>query len=97
MHKFSDFAKSSANLDGEKVSFKSLFNTTVQVLSFRTIESRVVAGRPCAQIQFRKPGEDKNFVTFTSSEVIIRQLNEYKDELPFETTITKCKKYFAFT
>ena len=40
---------------------------------------------------------DKKFVIFTGSEVLIEQIEKYKNEIPFEATIRKINKYYTLT
>lgn len=97
MHKFSDFACSEGNLEGTKVPFADLFNKEIVIRNFRKIKSRVRDDKDCVQIQFSYTEDGDNFVAFTSSAVIISQLEEYSDELPFLTTICKKRRYYALS
>lgn len=97
MHKFSDFAYSKDNLEGEKVPFPELFGKEIIIKSYRLIRSRVCSDKNCAQIQFSYTENGKNYVSFTSSGVIMTQLAEHKDKMPFLTTICKRRRYFALS
>lgn len=95
VHKFSDFSKESNNLPGDKLSFSSVMGKPVQVLQYRLLPSKVSPDKQCVQIQLTVDG--KTCVTFTTSGVIIRQLQTYADELPFEAVIERRGKYYTFT
>lgn len=41
--------------------------------------------------------DDERKVLFTNSSVLKDQLEKYKDNLPFITTIIQPKKYFSFS
>ena len=58
--------------------------------------SRVaVKGKTCVEIQFKL--DDKIGVTFTNSSVLERQLDTFKDMMPFEASIKKIHNYYTFT
>lgn len=95
MHRFSDFAKEEKGMEGDKVSISELFNQTIVVLAYRKFESRAVKGKTCVEIQFKL--DDKISVTFTNSSVLERQLDTFKDMMPFEASIKKIHNYYTFT
>lgn len=95
MHRFSDFAKEEKGMEGDKVSISELFNQTIVVLAYRKFESRAVKGKTCVEIQFKR--DDKIGVTFTNSSVLERQLDTFKDMMPFEASIKKIHNYYTFT
>ena len=41
--------------------------------------------------------EDKTYIAFTGSNVLIEQLNKYESNIPFYTTIKKINKYYTFS
>lgn len=65
------------------------------VLNVRFFPSKVAKDKTCSQIQFIL--DDVKYVAFTTSEVICKQLQEHKDQLPFLTTIKKRGKYHTLT
>lgn len=73
------------------------FTKEIIIKSYRLIRSRVCSDKNCAQIQFSYTENGKNYVSFTSSGVIMTQLAEYKDKMPFLTTICKRRRYFALS
>lgn len=99
MKRFSDFCKEQ-NLQGKKVSINKLANKEIEVINYRLTSTKFSSN--CAQIQFRLLSKDTVFVTFTSSKVLIRQLTQYKDELPFIAFIKSGKSkngnsYYTFS
>lgn len=99
MKRFSDFCKEQ-NLQGKKVSINKLANKEIEVINYRLTSTKFSSN--CAQIQFRLLSKDTVFVTFTSSKIIIRQLTQYKDELPFIAFIKSGKSkngnsYYTFS
>lgn len=93
MHKFSDFAKP-AMLDGQKIKISELFNKQIAVMGAKVTKSKVNSGE-CLQLQIRM--DDKNYVCFTGSTVLIQQIKENMAEIPFETVITTVGSAYQFT
>ena len=93
MKKFGDFAKETV-LDGDKISITDVINKEVTILNFRVKESKLKDG-DYLTIQIEK--EDAKYVIFTGSKVLIDQIERYKHELPFLTTIRKINKYYSLT
>ena len=99
MKRFSDFCKEQ-NLQGKKLSINKLANKEIEVINYRLTSTKFSSN--CAQIQFRLLSKDTVFVTFTSSKVLIRQLIQYKEELPFFAFIRNGKSkdgnsYYTFS
>lgn len=98
MHRFSDFAtQNSENLEGEKREFRDLLGTEIQIHAARFLASRVSPGKECVQIQFRENDDAPLCVMFTSSVVVMKQLREHSDKLPFMATIKQHGKYYTLT
>ena len=93
MHKFSDFAKP-AMLDGQKIKISELFNKPIAVMGAKITKSKVNNGE-CLQLQIRM--EEKNYVCFTGSTVLIQQIKDNMNEIPFEATITTVGSVYQFT
>ena len=98
MRRFSDFAKEEIQLDGAKVKLDNILNREVEILAFRTSESKYsknVSGK-YATVQF-KTGQNTPCVFFTGSDVLINQLERYKDQIPFVTVIKKINRYYTLS
>lgn len=95
--RFSDFAKETFAMDGEKVSIEQILNREIEITGYKITGSKFKKdGRDqCLTLQFEMGG--KKFVTFTGSLVLIAQIERYADEIPFATTVTKQFKYFTMT
>lgn len=93
--KFSDFADETKLFDGDKKKIDEILNQEILILDFKIKDSKQRQGTSYATIQFRQ--NDTNHIIFTGSEVIIDQLNKYKENLPFYTAIKKIDKYYTFT
>lgn len=95
--RFSDFAVKEIGLDGDKIRIADILNKEIYVLAYRIGQSKAVNGKRCLQIQYEIGEDGKHYVSFTNSEVLIRQIQEYEKELPFETIIVKRGSYYTFS
>lgn len=93
--RFSDFSREVPNLEGTKMRMVDVFGKEIYLKAYRTMDSKVVPGKTCVQIQFELDGCD--CVVFTTSNVLRRQLEDYEDRLPFLTTIKNMGRYHTFT
>ena len=93
MKKFSDFSDENI-LDGDKIKIDEVLNIEIKIINYRLSKSKY-QDKKCLTIQFEFNNE--KHVLFTGSEVLINQIDKYKDEIPFETTIRKINKYYTFT
>lgn len=93
--RFSDFSHERQNLTGVKMQMVDVFGKEIYLKAYRLIESKVVPGKTCVQLQFELDGKD--CVVFTTSSVLRRQLTEYEDRLPFLTIIKNMGRYHTFT
>lgn len=95
MNKFSDFAKNEHLLTGKKTTIAKILGKTIIVKDYRIFTSSFSSNTQCLDLQFEYDGEE--FIIFTNSKVLIRQIEQYSSMLPFETVIAKIAKYYTFT
>ncbi|MFH0995810.1 MAG: hypothetical protein V1844_09980 [Pseudomonadota bacterium] len=97
MKRFSDFATDEKPIDGDKVKIDDILNKEIEITAYRIKNSKFEERHhgKCVTIQFRLDNEQKIF--FTGSEVIMNQIEKYKNEIPFVTIIKKKYKYYIFT
>ena len=93
--RFSDFSSERQNLPGMKMQMIDVFGKEIYLKAYRLMDSKVVPGKTCIQLQFELDGRD--WVVFTTSNVLRRQLLEYEDHLPFLTTIKNMGRYHTFS
>lgn len=96
MHKFSDFADVDVNV-GDKIKIDDIVDKPIQVMSYRISDSKFRKPNcdKCLTLQIKYNGEDR--VVFTGSSVLMRQVEQYKDKLPFETVILKSDRFYTFS
>lgn len=96
MHKFSEFADENVSI-GEKIKIDEIVGKVIQVIAYKTGESKYKKANceRCLTLQIKYNDEDR--IVFTGSNVLIEQIEKYKDELPFETVIVKSERFYAFS
>jgi len=93
MKKFSDFSKENI-LDGDKIKIDGVLNKEITITNFSIKSSKHNSGKYLTlQIEF----DNERYVIFTGSEVLIKQIEKYKDEIPFTTILRKINKYYSLT
>lgn len=95
--RFSDFAEEPELLDGSKLKMEEVLNKEILITGFKISDSKFSKSNnpKCLTLQFEM--DDEKHVIFTGSTVLINQIEKYKDEIPFLTTIKKIDKYYSFT
>lgn len=93
--RFLDFAKELKPLDGDKKKIEEILNHEILITDFRVKDSKKQKDSLYVTIQFNI--DDVNHIVFTGSNVLIDQLEKYKDHLPFYTTIKKIDRYYTFS
>ena len=97
MHRFSDFADEE-QLAGQKIKIADVIDKEIVVKNYRITGSKYsdkTTKKQCLTLQIEI--DDKAYVLFTGSTVLIGQIDKYKDELPFLATIQKIDKFYSFT
>ncbi len=93
--KFSMFAKNQLPMPGNKKRLDDILNREITVLDYRIRKSTKRDGTECLQMQFLLG--DEVCVVFTGSSVLINQIKESKDNIPFVTTLVKMDRYYSFS
>jgi len=97
MRRLNEFADDDIALEGEKVKIEDVIDKEIVLYKFRVSHSRYEKeGNPeylTLQFSFEESGPLK--VLFTGSQVMIRQMKKYENQLPFVATIVKVNRYFA--
>lgn len=93
-HRFSDFADTHPQFEGEKKKIPEILNTEILIINFRVGKSKY-KGKKYLTLHFEFEG--KNYIVFTGSEVLTEQAQEYVDEMPYFTTIIQRGNYYTFS
>lgn len=75
--------------------YGDFFTKIVDMENLQEAYCKASKGKTCVEIQFKL--DDKIGVTFTNSSVLERQLDTFKDMMPFEASIKKIHNYYTFT
>ena len=95
--RFSDFAKESAILDGDKLSIKAIINREILIIGFRLSDSKYSKNNNSQCLTLHIELDAKRYIVFTGSIILIEQIEKYKDEMPFLATIKQIDKYYTFS
>lgn len=95
--RFSDFAEAHQTLEGSKCSINDVLNKEILIVGYRLKDSKYHKTLPCLTLQFELNDAAERRILFTSSTVLTEQIETYREELPFYTTIKKIDRYYTFT
>jgi hypothetical protein len=86
-----------SDLDGAKLKIDDVINREILIISCKVKESKYskTNSTNCLTIQFVM--DEKRYVIFTGSSILIEQMGKYKDEIPFLATIKKIDKYYTLS
>ncbi|MBK5239846.1 hypothetical protein [Clostridium sp.] len=90
MKKFSDFATGDASLTGDKTKLDDILGKEIVIKGYKVAVSKYNDGQVLT-LQFDL--EDKEYIIFTGSSVLVNQIEKYKDEIPFITKIEQINKF----
>ena len=100
VRRFSDFATNDKPLEGEKKRIDDVVNLEITVTGAKVRESKYkeeIGRKRYMTLQFEMEGSENKNVLFTGSEVLIGQIEKYREYLPFATKIQKIDRYYTFT
>ena len=97
MKRFSDFAQEESPLEGEKARIDTILNEEIAIKAFSVKSSKYSKNNSgkYLTIQFEIKNEIK--IVFTGSDVLINQMEKYKEHIPFLATIKKINRYYTLT
>ena len=97
MKRFSDFSQEKGVLEGDKVKIDSVLNQEITIIGYSIKKSRYDKNNSGKYLTLQYEDEMDKKIIFTGSEVLIEQLEKYKDEIPFKATIKKIDRYYTLT
>ncbi len=95
MQKYSDLVKKQRiNEDGEKLPIADILGKEITVIGFAMRPSNMhKKDYLCLKFLLN----DKKHVVFTDSDVLHRECERFKDEMPFTAVIVQKGQYYTFT
>ena len=97
MQRFSEFAQEDQPLDGEKRRIDELLNMELVVTGERIRESKYKEEGMRRYMTLQVEIDGKRYVAFTGSEVLINQIEKYREHIPFVATLKKVDRYYTFS
>jgi hypothetical protein len=96
--RFADFADEPTPLDGQKAAIDAICDEEITILAYRSAKSKFEDSKTgtYTMIQFVRTNGER-YVCFTSSTVLARQCEKYRDYMPFLTHIRKICRYYTMT
>jgi len=99
MNRFSEFVDVFV-MDGKKITIEEILGREIIVLRYRISDTKYVDAKnpKCLTVQFvfsELPNEHRVF--FTGASVLMSQLENNKDKLPFISVIRRVGRYFTFS
>ncbi|MBC8522181.1 MAG: hypothetical protein H8D26_09405 [Methanomicrobia archaeon] len=92
--RFSDFTEEEVPLEGKKRKIEEILNIEILITGFRIGKSKY-KDKDYLTLQYEN-GKEK-YITFTGSEVLIKQTQKYAEKMPFYVTIRKVNNYYTMT
>ena len=96
MKSFSEFSQETI-LDGEKLKIDDVLNTEIELINFSIKNSRYSENNNGKYLTLQIRKDNRKYIFFTGSDVLISQMEKYGDKLPFMATIRKINKYYSLT
>ena len=93
MKKFSDFATDDIAITGDKLKLEDILEKEIIIKGYKIANSKYNEGQVLT-LQFDMG--NKEYIIFTGSSVLIKQIEKYKDEIPFTAKIEKINKFYTF-
>jgi hypothetical protein len=95
--KFCDFANEPTVLDGSKITMANILNKEILIIGYRVATSKYNTANGNKYLTLHIELEGIHYILFTGSIVLIEQIEKYKDEIPFLTTIKQIDRYYTFS
>jgi len=94
--RFSDFSDEKI-IEGEKIRLDEIINKEIIITDYDIKGTKFSDNKSgkCLTLQFEI--ERMTRVIFTGSDVLIKQIEKYKEHIPFLTVIKKIKRYYTFS
>lgn len=96
MEKFADFADEQP-LDGDKIKIDEIINKEITVTGYNINSSKYKTNNSTKCLKLQININNKHYVLFTGSSVLLDQIEKYKSHIPFIATITKIDKFYSFS
>jgi len=96
MKKFSDFENEKV-LDGDKIKIEDILNQEIEIIGYKIRNSRYDKNKTGEYLTIQIKMNDKKYIVFTGSDVLIDQLKKHGEKIPFIGTIIKINRYYTLS
>lgn len=97
MQRFSDFAEAPKILDGNKIRIDDVLNRELVVTGYSVKDSKYSKNKSGKYLTLQVRIDNEKRVIFTGSDVLIEQMEQYGDKMPFLATIKKIDRYYTLS
>lgn len=95
--RFAEFARERLPLDGDKVKLDAIVNREITVIGYAIKRSRYDKNNSGKFLTLQLELDGERRILFTGSDVLIEQLEQYGDQVPFLATIKKIDRFYTLT
>ncbi len=95
--RFCDFAVEKQPLDGEKSKINDILNTEILITGHAIKSSKFKKNITGLFLTIQYELNDKRYVCFTGSDVLIEQFQRYAEHIPFLATIKQIDRYYTLS
>lgn len=96
MKKFADFSEENKTFSEPAIRIDDILDKPIIVWDYYIGQSHFKDSHDKQRLTLQIEVDGEKRVVFTKSEILIRQIEKYAKELPFEAKIIKPKRYYTF-
>lgn len=96
MQRFSDFSEEKATLEGKRICIDDILNCEIIINDYSITKSKFNKGNG-NYLTIQIILKEERRVIFTGSEILMKQIEKYKDKLPYLAVIKRINRYYTFT
>lgn len=96
MKKFADFSEENKTFSEPAIRIDDILDKPIIVWDYYIWKSHFKDSQDKQRLTLQIEVDGEKRVVFTKSEILIRQIEKYAKELPFEAKIIKPKRYYTF-
>jgi hypothetical protein len=96
LKRFSDFATETTTVLGDKIKIEEVLGKEIEIIGYKITDSQYKknGSDKVLTLQFKLGGVDR--ILFTGSNILMEQIEKYKNEMPFWAKIERVNKFYTF-
>ena len=95
--RFADFADEHGPLEGSKLKIDEVLNVEIIITGYEIRQSKFIKDNRDKVMTLQFKILDEMHILFTGSEVLTKQMEKYKEHMPFAATIKRIDKYYTLS